>query len=106
MGTIHHHAIIVTSWDSGVIRDAHAFAESIGAYPTDISEAANNGFESFAILPDGSKEGWSASHTGDAIRADLIEWMNRQEYEDGSNRIWWAEVGFGELGNTLKTNAK
>lgn len=31
-----------------------------------------NGFTMFAMFPDGSKEGWAASDTGDEIRAQFV----------------------------------
>jgi len=104
MGTMHHHALIVTSWNEDVIADAHRFASEISPHTSPIIKADVNDYASFAVLPDGSKEGWGASDTGDAARFAIIEWIDAKAYEDGSNQISWCEASFGELENTLRSN--
>lgn len=104
MGTMHHHALIVTSWDGDAITEAHRVASGASRYVTPIIVTNANSQASFAVLPDGSKEGWEGSDAGDAARTAIIEYLDAQAYEDGSNRIKWAEVSFGELDETLKTN--
>lgn len=104
MGTMHHHALIVTSWDNDLIADAHRVASGASPHVTPVIVTDVNGQASFAVLPDGSKEFWPESDLGDSARASIIKWLNDQAYEGGSNRIQWAEVSFGDLTDTLTTN--
>lgn len=104
MGVIHHHAMIVVSWKKENIMAAHKMAKRLSPYTTDIVTGAANDYMSFAVLPDGSKEGWGESDVGDAARASLKDWIDRQAYDDGSNSIEYAIVSFGELNPTFETN--
>jgi hypothetical protein len=55
-----------------------------------------NGYWSFAVFPDGSKEGWEASTEGDTGRAAFIAWLDAQRYSDGSSPFNWVEVQYGD----------
>lgn len=75
MGYLLHHAIVVTLWRSEAaepLRDACAKAYAgAGGNPNAVSAVTpelKNGQRSFAIFPDGSKEGWEDSDKGDAGR--------------------------------------
>lgn len=96
MGYMRHHAIVVTTWSADRIQAAHAEAQRLGCIVTGLSPLAINGYQSFLIAPDGSKEGWDTSTKGDAQRDQFIEWIDRHAYEDGSNPYDWAEVQFGD----------
>ena len=98
MGYMSHHAIVVTSAFYGRIRDAHAEAVRLGCDVTPITPAVINGYRSFLIAPDGSKEGWDASEAGNARRESFIQWM-RDRYVDGGTYLDWAEVNFGDGDN-------
>ena len=108
MGYMRHHAIIVTSWDKRSITAAHQKAcELFGdqnflgriSEITDITPQVINGYMSFLISPDGSKEWWETSNRGDNARDTFINWLSLQkdnycEYaevqfvdEDGDNRL-------------------
>ena len=104
MGTIHHHAIVVTSCDKVVIEEAHKKASDILPYVSDLSKPSTNGYQSFSVFPDGSKEYWSESDEGNEARAEFIRWLDSRAYDDGSNSIRYAHVSFGELGSTIETN--
>lgn len=59
------------------------------------------------MVPDGSKEGWKESDTGDRVRDDFISTLEKANYEDGSNPWAWVEVGYGEFGQkVLRGNCK
>jgi hypothetical protein len=94
MGYHRHHAIIVTCWKSSHIEDAHARAlelfEGTPAPVTPIADGAINAFRSFAVLPDGSKEGWGDSDRADEARAEFKRWLRA-----GTTYCDWAEVDFG-----------
>jgi hypothetical protein len=111
MGYMRHHAIVVTSWDDELIQTAHGVAVGLftqagnhaSVQPSDFTTLVTpvgacvvNGGGSFAILPDGSKEGWGHSNAGESARAQLIEWLEQQRYDDLSTSIQWVEVQFGD----------
>ena len=97
MGYIRHHAIVVTSW-SGEIVTAHVRAITIfgSKQVSRLLPEVINGFQSFLVGPDGSKEGWEDSDDGDALRRMFKEWLGEQVYEDGSSALTWVEVQYGD----------
>lgn len=95
MGYMRHHAIIVTCWD----RDRLEVAQDKGIAVfgrfgvSDIIESRVNGYCSFLVPPDGSKEGWEDSEHGDNKRAEFVQWLRTDpigEYFE------WAEVMYGD----------
>lgn len=95
MGHIRHHAIIVTSWDGHAIEAAWDHAKGLDMSPTDISDPQVNGYQSFLIPPDGSKEGWTASDDGDSRRYNFTMWLRTQRHDDKSSPLEWVEVEYG-----------
>lgn len=96
MGYIRHHAIVVTSYANRT-KIAHERAKEIfGSACSEIVSSPINGYESFFIAPDGSKEGWEESQQGDKARALFIEFLENQKYEDGSNSISFVELFYGD----------
>lgn len=96
MGYMRAHAIVVDSWDEGMIIKAHKQACIIFPYASPISPAASNGHRSFFIPPDGSKEGWHDSDVGDERRSKFRRWLRKQCHEDGSTSLRWVEVQFAD----------
>ena len=93
MGTISHHGIMVTSFDRKKIFEAREKARLIfDNLVSSIVRSKINGFESFCVFPDGSKEGWGASDQFDESREKFISWLSRDDYFD------WIEFHYGELG--------
>lgn len=100
MGYIRHHAIVVTGMDEwtgfktealATIHDAHAAALAAGcAVVTPVAGPGVNGYSSFLVAPDGSKEGWDDSDSGDAARGRFIAWLR-----DANGYFSWAEVVLG-----------
>lgn len=89
MGYIAHHAIFVTGCGDD-IKEAHAkaleifstFTHEVGVTVADgarlvtaLTRGVTNGYQTFVIVPDGSKEGWSDSAEGDRCRDELISWL-------------------------------
>lgn len=99
-----HHAIIVTSFDDKILKKAHQVASGLMPHVSGIVTGTINSQLSFAVLPDGSKEGWPESDYANAARKALKYWIDCHAYEDGSNRLEYAEVSFGELPLTVTTN--
>jgi len=96
MGYMRHHAILVSTYLRGNLRRARAEAKSLGLRYTDIVESRLNNVVTFAVVPDGSKEGWPDSDAGDTARDKFIAWLDQQRYEDGSSWFEWAEVQYGD----------
>lgn len=102
MGYIAHHAIIVTSWNSELIGKAHVEASRIFPVVSPILPSGINGYRSFFIPPDGSKENWAESNLGDKRRNHYLRMVNefrafvrQQEYSDGSTALDCVEVRYG-----------
>lgn len=98
MGYMRHHAILVTSENMKLLRQAKkiaslCFEESM---ISNYTGAAINGFRSFFVAPDGSKEGWDESNYFDRRRQKFCKRIDELAYEDGSNSVSYAEVMFGD----------
>jgi hypothetical protein len=96
MGYMCHHAIVVTSWNVELMVQAHAKAIELGMSVSGITNEVSNGYRSFLVTPDGSKEGWAESDRGDDRRDALIKWLDGQRYEDNSTALKWVVVQFGD----------
>ena len=102
MGDIHHHAIVVTGWNPAYVAKAHEQATKIFEWVSPISPPVVNGYTSFFIPPDGSKEGWQESNKGESLRSGFISWLSKSlTYDDQSCKVEWAEVGFGDYDNEV-----
>lgn len=105
MGYMRHHAILVTSWkikhdtvtEAPNLKLAHKKAREIfGKTVTPIIKSPVNGYGTFMVAPDGSKEGWTDSAAGDDRRAAFIKWLDEHRYDDGSSSFDWVEVQYGD----------
>ena len=96
MGWHTHHAIVVTSWKREAVEAAHAKATELRLIVTPPTDEGMNGYSSFAVVPDGSKEGWDMSDMHNERRAALVEWMGTgaHVYDDGSSPLDWVLVEF------------
>ena len=97
MGHMRHHVIVVTSWKDDAIQSAHGAARFIfNGNVTQITNPVVNGFRSFMVAPDGSKEGWEESNVGDSSRNQFVNHLKTFCHEDGSSPLSWAEMQFGD----------
>jgi hypothetical protein len=96
MGYMRHHAIIVTGSYGDYLLRAHLQARRLEMKVSDIVKSSINGFESFFVAPDGSKEGWPESDTGDIARDALIDFLQSMRYGDGGSPLSWALVQYGD----------
>jgi hypothetical protein len=96
VGYIRHHAIIVTSWSKTHGETALVEARRAGCQTTGLSESKVNGYWTFLVCPDGSKEGWDDSNLGDNQREEFIAWLDSTRTEDGGSHYSWAEVQYGD----------
>jgi len=98
MGYMRHHAIVVTSWNEEALNDAHKKAGSIFGpeQVTNILPDIMNGYRSFMIGPDGSKERWKESDIGDKRRDEFIDYCESVRLEDRSTYLDWVEVQYGD----------
>lgn len=94
MGYIRHHAIIITAYKDSLLKKAHVEAERLGLPTSPIVESHVNGYLSFFIAPDGSKEGWEDSNKGDLRRRAFKEWTFMQL----SSSLDWIELSYDEDG--------
>ncbi len=102
MGYIVHHAIIVTSgWQKDLLK-AYKKANKLFKWVSPVSPEMMNGYASFFIPPDGSKEGWQDSNDGDTNRQKFLNWLDKQRYEDGSTSLDYAEIQYGDEGGNDK----
>lgn len=99
MGYMRHHTIVVTGHELETVHSAcveiakkHNPIGCDGSIFTvsPLSEKAMNGYVSFAVFPDGSKEWWEHSDCGDRARDEIVELLKQH------NRCAWVEVQFGD----------
>lgn len=95
MDSIRHHAIVVTSWKGDYLSAARFKAVELGMIVTSVEDSGINGYSSFMICPDGSREGWPESDLGDDQRAAFVNWITE---EQRANRgYWqWAVIQYGD----------
>lgn len=99
MGHMRHHAIVVTSYDSKLLSKAQDEALRLGMSVTPTITSSVNGYDSFMIGPDGSKEGWESSFIGDKQRYKFIGWLVAQDLSDGSSCLAWCVMQYGDENN-------
>lgn len=103
MGYLAHHTIVVTGWQTEKVKEARHkaflifedhFAKSLtgrgGQLVSEVLFGVVNDQASFFIAPDGSKEGWGDSDTGDAARKEFLDWLR-----DSDNYCDYVEIVFG-----------
>lgn len=93
MGYVSHHAIVVTATEHDDAATARFKALELGCTVSPVVLSPMNGYASFMVAPDGSKEGWSQSDDGDASRLAFVRWL-RGASEYGFC-LDWIEVQFG-----------
>lgn len=106
MGMIQHKAILVTSWDAKKLKAAHKKAMKFfdPDNVTLITGAGMNGYQTFVVVPCGSKLGWGESQEHHAGAERFIEYLDEQKYEDGSTCLSYVEVNYGEFGLQAQDN--
>jgi len=105
MGYMRHHAIIVTGWSTEQVTNAHQIASELFEVVSPVTEVATNGYTSFFIPPDGSKEGWEESNNGNLARGRFMDWAKTSgtylevaeiQYGDEEGVSWIREVAYSE----------
>jgi hypothetical protein len=99
MGNFIHHTIVVTGYvDTAEIVTAHRTALELFAagMVTAIKAAPHQGWASFAVLPDGSKEGHEGSLAGDAARDAFFAVLKGTDLD-------FVEVAFGGTNPDVRT---
>ena len=92
-----HHTIVVCSWNEQLLSSIHFEAVTIfNEQASNIVKSKMNGYYSFFVAPDGSKEGWEDSDEGNKKRDEFIKYLKTHKYEDGSSSISWVEIQFGD----------
>lgn len=104
MGVENNNAVIATTWCDLSVEIIKTWVKTL---PDDWQSlfafvpALANGKTTVVLCPDGSKEGWNLSDTGDMLRQQFIDKMTESNYSDGSNPWDWIEVGYGEYGQSI-----
>jgi len=105
MGIIQHNSIIVsgnTAFEED-FQKVYDFANNLfGSLVTPIITTDLNRYTFFFVAPDGSKEGWAESDSGDENRKQLCDYIDSLVFEDGSNGINYVDVSHGEYGAMIK----
>lgn len=103
MGYIQHHAIVITGPTDGyqkpeltAERVHHRISQLCPGLVSALVPARINGYSSFCVMPDGSREGWDASNTGDKERARVVQYLRSLAYDDGSTAWSWVLVQYGD----------
>jgi hypothetical protein len=63
---------------------------------SEIVKSNINGYKSFFVAPDGSKEGWLDSDEGDIQRTALIKFLQGFRDPDGDSPLSWALIMYGD----------
>ena len=104
MGTYTHKPVVVIS-QKGYVEAAHKKAVSL--FPDSVSPVINsdlNGWGSFLIATDGSKDGWEDQELADCRRSLFKDWINAQAFADGSNMYTYVEVVMQESSGNVFVN--
>lgn len=104
MGVINHNAVIATTWSDDKADELQKWIDNLEETERSLivrSGSWVNGYNSFAVMPDGSKESWDESDAGDNFRFRVMERLLLDNYDDGSSPWDWVEVGFGEYGQKI-----
>jgi hypothetical protein len=75
MGYIMHDAIVVTGFLRDEVHRARTEAMDRGLLVSEPVQGTMNGYETFLIAPDGSKEGWKDSNSFDEKRNAWLQWL-------------------------------
>lgn len=96
MGYIRHHTIAITSWKKEELEKLHIKINAIAPnIITNIYKSPLNGYHTFYLIPDGSKEGWEESEAYNEIRNRIKNIIKEMKYDDGSNCIRFCELYYG-----------
>jgi hypothetical protein len=92
VGYRRHHAIVVTAWGEGIVDARNAIEDlasqtSAWVFVSDVTPCAMNGYQSFLIAPDGSKEGWQDSDDGDVARDAIKAYLRSLAYDARRKRF-------------------
>lgn len=80
MGYIKHHAIVVTDDDQEQLQELRNWAVNNKLLCSEIVKGLSNGYASFFIPPDGSKEGWKVSDEQELLRNQFITLLKTRPY--------------------------
>lgn len=95
MSEILHEAIIVTSWSAEKLKIARSIALSHNLPCSEFVRSPVNGYASFMIATDGSKEGWEAAAVARKNRDKWVAWVKRYNAGKGCQCLEWVHVEYG-----------
>lgn len=110
MGYFCHHAIIISSSypeDLLIARYRILDIPHLALPVSEILPVAMQGYVSFFVGPDGSKEGRETSSIGNMQRDRIVEILRSFEFADEWSPLEWAEIQYGdEAGNNKMLRSK
>jgi hypothetical protein len=71
-------------------------SDLFGSLVTQYVHTKLNGYLSFFVATDGSKEGWPEAEEADTKRKALCDFIDTFAYADGSSPFWYVDVAYGE----------
>lgn len=72
MGMITHDALVFTFGELEPAQRLRDLATELGLQCTNIVTSRSNGYSSFLVIPDGSKDSWETSDECDVARGELL----------------------------------
>ena len=78
MGEARHHMIVITYWKPDTLAKAWQKAQKLQLTPTTVIASAREGWLTFYITPDGSKEGWTESEVWDDRRLEFCAFLEEE----------------------------
>jgi hypothetical protein len=94
MGYMRHHAVVVSSFRKEYAEEARQKAVELGMSVSELLGPVVNGYHSFFVGTDGSKEGWNDSNDGDKKRDALAAYLDSMR--DNNRWAEWIEVQYGD----------
>lgn len=104
MGVENNECIIATTWDEESMDKVRKWVKKLSKQSQSLFAFVPSVINSKITLfmgPDGSKKGWDLANNYEEIRNNLIEFLKKFDYEDGSSPFDYIEVGYGEYGQKV-----
>ena len=95
MSIVVHSAILVTCAIETHLMVAYDEAKRLGLHIIGPSDPMLNGYRTFVIHSNGSKEGWSEAEEDQLMLARFEQWIKMQVFSDGSSVLEWCRITYG-----------
>jgi len=96
MGYVVHKAIVLTAFDDEIEYFHQKARNILGKQCSPIVKSIANGYASFFIATDGSKDGWETCEESNVKRNRFLEWV---ESNGNQYSCDWVEIEYGADSN-------